>query len=110
LFNIDSTTQQVLQFGTWNIASSLAYVQSWRVYFNLEDHGQANYPLWIEFLALPADLRPFEDLFANHFGKVLIPEGKCISFRTNPRVCVEVDLKKKLPPFIYVMTIDGVQQ
>jgi hypothetical protein len=42
---------KVLQYGTWHIVGSLAYVQSWRVNFNLDDHGQANYPLWIKFPA-----------------------------------------------------------
>jgi hypothetical protein len=80
MFNTESTAWKVLQYSTWNIAGSLAYVQSWRDDFNLEDRGQANYPLWIKFLVLPTDLRPFVDLFANQFGKVLIPNGKRNSF------------------------------
>ena len=63
----------MLQYGTGNIVGSLAYVQSWREYFNLEDHCQEHYPLWLEFPSLLADLRTFVDLFANRLVKVLVP-------------------------------------
>jgi len=70
----------------------------------------AHYPPWLELLALPADMRPFVDLFACRFGKVLIPNGWSNPFRANPRVCVEVDFKRKVPLVISMCTIDGVCQ
>jgi len=65
LFNSDVATCQVLQYGIWNIAGSLAYVQSWRADFNPKDHGQANYTLRLELPILPADMQTFVDLFAH---------------------------------------------
>lgn len=80
LFNSEVAARQVLQYGTWNIVGSLAYIQSWRADFNPEDRGQAHYPLWLEFPALPTDLQLFVDLFPNRFGKVLILDGQRNSF------------------------------
>ena len=96
MFNSNATTRQVLQFGTWHIVGSLAFAQSWRAYSNPEDRGQDNYPLWIGFPSLPIAMRPFIDLFAHHYSKVLILDGHRNTFRAALRVCVEVDLKWKL--------------
>jgi hypothetical protein len=49
LFNLDVSACNVLQCATWNIGVSLAYVHSWRFYFNLDDISQAHYPLWPKF-------------------------------------------------------------
>jgi hypothetical protein len=57
---------------------------------------------------LSTSLRTFLDFFSSWFDKVLIPYGKHNSFQPNPRVCVEIYLKKKLSPFISMMNMDGV--
>jgi hypothetical protein len=98
----------MLQFDTWNIVGSLAYAQSPRAKFNPKDRGQAHYPFWLEFPTFPIDMCPFVNLLSQRFGKVLISNGRCNSFPVNSRV--HVDLKRKLPHFIYVCTINKFWQ
>ena len=78
--------------------------------FNTKDHGQANYPLWIEFPSLPNDIHPYVDLLACQFGKVLVANDRRNSFGASPSVCVEVAMKQKLPVFISVFTTDKIKQ
>jgi len=85
-------------------------MQSWIYIFNLEDRGKSHYPLWLELPMLPTYLRAFVDIFTTRFCKLLIPNGRGISFWANLRVCVEFDLKKKIPQFISLVTIDGARQ
>ena len=108
MFNSNAVTRQVLQFGTWHIVGCLAFTQSWREDSNLEDNGQANYLLWIGFPSLPIAMRPFIDLFALHYSKVLILDGHRNSFHADLMVCVEVYLKWKILQFMIVCTINGV--
>jgi hypothetical protein len=105
LFNSDVVVRNVLQYGTWNMVGLLSYVQSWRFDFNPDDISQAHYPLRIEFLGPHANLRPFVDLFAKRFGKVLIPNDDHNSFSPNAIVCVEVDLKHKPSLFISILLL-----
>ena len=56
---------------------------------------------------LPTYLRAFVDMFTAWFCKLVIPDGWRNSFWHNPRVCVEVILKKMSPRFISLMTVDG---
>jgi hypothetical protein len=93
-----------VQYKTWNIAGSLAYVQSKRLDFNPHDINQAQYPLSIEFLGLLVVLHLFVDIFVQCFSHLLILNDKRYSFRANPSVYVEVDVKKKPPQHIFVFT------
>lgn len=110
LFNSNAIACHVLQFGTQKIVDSLAYLQSWRAYLNPNDRSQAQFLLWLEFPTLPADMHTFIDFFSCQFGKVHILDGQHNSLYVNLRVCVDVDLKHKFPPFIFACTIDGVRQ
>lgn len=62
----------------------------------------------MEFLALLTNLCPFVNLFPQWFGKLLNPNGHQNSFWLNRPPSVEVDLNQKLPPFIFVCTINRV--
>nr|KYP63748.1 hypothetical protein KK1_018330 [Cajanus cajan] len=106
-FSSEDDYKHALYEGSWMIADHYIVVQRWRPFFTLTTSQTRKIAAWVRIPGLPIEL--FNDRFLWRVGSKLgtmLKIDKLTSVQTRgrfARICVEIDLKKKLVPHINVL-------
>ncbi|KAI0488489.1 hypothetical protein KFK09_028322 [Dendrobium nobile] len=105
-FRMEEAVEEILNGGLWFIGEHIVGIDRWTPAFDPYSFKGVTAPIWIRFLYLPLYCWDEDNIarIASRFGTPMYIDGNTFRWRKREfaRVCVKIDLEKKLPNGVWV--------
>ncbi|XP_020686968.2 uncharacterized protein LOC110102827 [Dendrobium catenatum] len=110
-FSNAESMEEVLSGGPWYISNHIIGIDKWSTFFSPKSLKGLTSPVWIRFPFLPQSCWDEENIarIASVIGTPLFLDGNSLRWgkREYARVCVRINLDKKLPKGVWIEGIQG---